>query len=57
MGELHKTDNEYILDVLLDEEERLMDKIADTLPDEFKYLVYRYLAVKDKIRKVKSKTA
>ncbi|WP_164468668.1 hypothetical protein [Clostridium botulinum] len=52
---LYETDNDYILDVLEDEKERLMNKLIDVLPEKMRYLFFRYLAVKDKIGELKSK--
>ncbi|WP_297425837.1 hypothetical protein [Clostridium sp.] len=51
----YETDNDYILDVLQDEEEILMDKLIEILPEKTRYLFFRYLAVKDTIEEIKSK--
>jgi hypothetical protein len=53
----YETDNDYILDVLEDERERLMNKLIEILPEKTRYLFFRYLAVKDEMEKVKSQTA
>lgn len=57
MEENYKTDSDYILDVLQDEEERLLEQLAEHLSDECKYLFYKYISVVNIIRKLKSKTA
>ena len=55
---IYKTKNDYILDILEDEEERLIDKLGEILSDETKYLFYRYISVRDSIDDIKSeKTA
>ncbi|AQS10547.1 hypothetical protein CLOBY_26920 [Clostridium saccharobutylicum] len=51
----HETDEDYILDVLEDEEERLMDKLIEILPEKTRYSFFRYLSVKDTINKIKCK--
>jgi hypothetical protein len=53
----YETDNDYILDILQDEEERLMDELIEILPEETRYLFFRYLAVKDAIEEVRIKIA
>jgi hypothetical protein len=53
---IYQTDNEYLIDILEDEEERLIDKLGGILPIEIRCLFYRYIAVKDTIEKIKSKT-
>ena len=53
----YKTNNDYILDILEDEEERLIDKLGEILSEETRYLLYRYISVKDTINYMKSKTA
>lgn len=57
MKKIYETDNDYILDVLEDEAERLMDKLIEILPEKTRYLFFRYLAVKDTIERIKSKIA
>lgn len=57
MKKNYETDDDYILDVLEDEEERLMDELIEVLPEKTRYLFLRYLAVKDTIEKIKSKIA
>lgn len=54
---LYETDNDYILDVLEEEEERLMSKLIEVLPEKTRYLFFRYLAVKNKVEKIKFKIA
>jgi hypothetical protein len=49
---IYETDDDYILDVLQEEEERLMDKLIEILPEETRYLFFRYLAVNGKIKEV-----
>ena len=53
----YKTNNEYLIDILEDEEERLIAQITENLPDKIRYLFYRYIAVKDTIEEIKSKIA
>lgn len=50
---LYETDDDYILDVYNEEEERLMDKLIEILPEETRHLFFRYLAVKNKIEEIK----
>jgi hypothetical protein len=57
MKKTYETDNDYILEVLEDEEERLINKLIDRLPEKTRYLFFRYLAVRDAIEKVKSQIA
>lgn len=51
----YEANSDYIRDVLEDEEGRLMDKLIDALPEETRYLFFRYLAVKETIEEVKPK--
>ncbi len=51
----YKIDDNYILDVLEDEEEKLLEKLGEILSEETRYLFYRYISVKDTIRKMKLK--
>lgn len=53
----YKTNEEYILDVLEDEEERLFNKIEEIILKEtiIKYLFGRYVSVRDTIDNIKSK--
>lgn len=53
----YKTNEAYILDVLEDEEERLLEELGKILPEETRHLFYKYLSVKDRIEKMKSKIA
>jgi len=53
----YKTNNDYILDILEDEEGRLIDKLGEILSEETRYLFYRYISVRDTINHIKSKTA
>ncbi len=57
MEKIYKKNIEYILDVLEEEEERLIDKLGESLPYEVKYLFYRYISVRDTIEDMKSKIA
>lgn len=57
MEKLYETDNDYILDILEEEEERLMDALIEMLPQKVRYLFFRYLAVKNMKEKLKSKIA
>jgi hypothetical protein len=51
---IYETNNDYILDVLEDEEEKLIDKLGEILTKESKYLFYRYMAVRQQIDCIKS---
>lgn len=53
----YKTNDDYILDVLQDEEEKLLDKLGEILPEETKYLFYKYLAIKETIQKLSKSIA
>lgn len=44
---IYKSNNDYLLDILKDEEERLADKLGDILCGEIKYLFNRYISVRD----------
>lgn len=57
MEKTYKTDSDYILDILDEEEERLLEQLGELLSDETKYLFYRYISVINTIRKLKLKTA
>ena len=57
MEKLYETDNDYILDILEEEEERLMDVLIEMLPQKVRYLFFRYLAVRNMKEKLKSKIA
>lgn len=54
MKRLYESNDEYIVDVLEEEEERLILKIWDRLNQEEQYLFSRYLAVRDKIEELKT---
>ncbi|OSA95598.1 UNVERIFIED_ORG: hypothetical protein B2H98_10750 [Clostridium botulinum] len=54
MRKLHETNSGFYLDVLEDEEERLIDKLSDSLAGEDKYLFFRYVAVRDIMNKIKT---
>ncbi|MBN7576043.1 hypothetical protein C1H57_12360 [Clostridium sp. 2-1] len=54
---IYKTNNEYILDVLEEEEERLLDILGSILIGEDKYLFYRYISIRDTIDDIKSNKA
>jgi len=56
-NKIYETDNDYILDILEEEEERLINKLAGTLSEENKYLFYRYISARDTIESIKLKTA
>lgn len=45
MDKLHDTHNEYILDVLKDEESRLLDELLEKIPVEIEYTFNRFLEV------------
>ncbi len=51
---LYEKDNEYILDVLEDEEDRLLEKLGEILSEETRYLFYRYVSVIETINCIKS---
>ncbi len=51
---LYETDNEYILDVLQEEEDRLCDKLLNNLPDNMRFYFYKFIAVRNKIEKLNS---
>ncbi len=53
---IYKTDNDYILDVLEDEEERLLKELGIKLYEDAKYLFYRYVSVRDTMEDIKLKT-
>lgn len=52
----YKTDDEYLLDILEDEEERLLGKLTNILSSENKYLFYKYVSVRDLMDDIKYKT-
>ena len=52
---LYETDDEYILEVLEIEEERIFDKLVETLPREIRHLFFKYLSVINTINKMKTK--
>jgi hypothetical protein len=54
---IYKTNEDYILDVLEEEEERLLERLGEILPEEIRYLFYRYISIKDTINKIRSKIA
>ncbi|MGN2368967.1 hypothetical protein ACTFJW_02775 [Clostridium cagae] len=54
MRKLHETNSGFYLDVLEDEEERLIDKLSDSLVGEDRYLFFRYVAVRDIMNKIKT---
>jgi hypothetical protein len=54
---IYETDDDYILDILEDEEERLIEKLIEILPEEIRHLFYRYLTVRATIKKIKAKIA
>lgn len=45
MGNLHDTHNEYIIDVLEDEQERLLKEILNSIPENLKYSFNRLIEV------------
>jgi len=57
MEKTYKTDSDYILDILEDEEERLMNELGSILSEETRYLFYRYISVRDTIENIKLKIA
>lgn len=52
---IYESDNEYILDVLEDEEERLRDELGKILCTKTKYFFYRYISVRDTMEDIKLK--
>ncbi|WP_252232741.1 MULTISPECIES: hypothetical protein [Clostridium] len=54
MRKLHETNSGFYLDVLEDEEERLIDKLSDILVGEDRYLFFRYVAVRDIMHEIKT---
>ncbi|WP_160684279.1 hypothetical protein [Clostridium sp. C2-6-12] len=52
---IYESDNEYILDVLEDEEERLREELGGIVCSKIKYLLYRYISVRDTMENIKSK--
>lgn len=54
---IYETDNDYILDVLEDEEERLLKELTNLLSGKTKYLFYKYVSVRDTMEDIKYKTA
>lgn len=57
MEKTYENNEDYILDVLEEEEERLIKKLGSILPEETKYLFYRYISVRDVLDEIKPKTA
>ncbi|WP_238917281.1 hypothetical protein [Clostridium sp. YIM B02555] len=57
MPKIHDTDEQYILDVLNDEEERLLAELGNELPGNYKYLFFRYVSLRDFMEKIKYKIA
>lgn len=53
MRKLHETNDGFHLEILEDEEERLIGKLSDHLVGEDKYLFFRYVAVRDIMNKIK----
>jgi hypothetical protein len=51
----YETDDEYILEILETEEERVFDKLVEVLPGETRHLFFRYLSVINTINKMKTK--
>lgn len=56
-NKIYGMNSDYILDVLEEEEEKLINKLGGALSEETKYLFYRYVSVRDVIEKIKLKTA
>lgn len=54
---IHEKDEEYILDILKEEEEKLTIKLGIDLNDYDRYLFFRYICVRDTIDKLKYKIA
>ena len=52
---IYESDNEYILDGLEDEEERLREELGGIVCAKIKYLLYRYISVRDTMENIKSK--
>lgn len=50
---LYNTDKEYLIDILEDEEERLISYLSEELQEKHKYNFYRFIAVTDMLRKIK----
>lgn len=50
---VHETNTGFYMDILEDEEERLISKLSDRLGEEEKYLFFRYIAVRDIMEKIK----
>jgi hypothetical protein len=51
----YENDEDYILEILEDEEERVFDKLVEVLPRETRHLFFRYLSVINTINKMKTK--
>ncbi len=53
MSKLHETNNEFYLDILEEEEERIINRLSENLNGKDKYLFFRYVAVRDIIQEIK----
>lgn len=53
----YETDNDYILDILEKESDKLIEEIEDNLSPEFKYEFAKFLAVRNIIEKINVKNA
>lgn len=51
----YETDDKYLLEILEDEEERLLGKLTNILSNETKYLFYKYVSVRDLMEDIKYK--
>ncbi len=51
---LYETDNEYILDVLQEEEDKLCDKLFNNLSDDMRFCFCKFIAVKNMIEQLDS---
>ncbi len=49
---LYETDNEYILDILENEEDELFQKIHDSISDKLRFDFAKFVAIKDTILKL-----
>lgn len=54
MRKVHETNTGFYLDILEDEEERLISSLSDKLGEEDKYLFFRYIAVRDIMQEIKT---
>ncbi|AGF56489.1 hypothetical protein B0P06_005242 [Clostridium saccharoperbutylacetonicum] len=56
MANKYTNDSDYILEILEEEEERLLQKLGTKLYEDDKHLFFRYVSVRDTMEDIKLKT-